>query len=209
MFCPFSHLCGCKNRELQNYCWLPKNQPATSLTWSRLGQLSLQTWLLAWRGRVTHGEKPVMLADRWSFGGICTREHNWLFQNLDNQQLQPRNVRRQAHAVLGPPTEVRSIKNKSLGQIVTVSVAQNTVLGKHIITVPYTETNGSSRMLWKLPRELQCCFWQHDHTVTPKPHLLSPRCTELSQLPPSSNIVLFTCSSLAVPMGLAISGWYF
>lgn len=61
----------------------------------------------------------------------------------------------------------------------------------------------------KLPRELQCCFWQYDHTVTPKPHLLSPHCTELSQLPPSSNIVLSTCSSLAVSMGLAISGWYF
>lgn len=158
MFCPFSHLCGCKNKELQNYCWLPKNQPATSLTWSRLGQLSLQTWLLAWHGRVTHGEKPVMLADRWSFGGICTREHNWLFQNLDNQQLQPRNVRQQAHEVLGPPTEVRSIKNKSLGQIVTVSVAQNTVLGKHIITVPYTETNGSSRMLWNYPENCSVAF---------------------------------------------------
>lgn len=154
-----------------------------------------------------------MLADWWSFGGICTREHNWpVFQYLDNQQLQLRNMRWQAHEALGPHTEVRSIKNDSLEQIVTVSVAQNTALGKSIIvylTLKPIDPAECHKSSLNLLRELQSCFWQHDHTVTPKPHLLSPHCTELSQLPPSSNTILSTCSSLDFSMGLAISGWYF
>lgn len=84
----------------------------------------------------------------------------------------------QAHETLGPPTEVRSMQSEWLGQIVTISVAQNTVLGKNITTVPYATTKRPRRMpsiFFETSRRMaRCWFWQCERAVTQKHHLLTP-----------------------------------
>lgn len=96
--------------------------------------------------------------------------------------------RLQAHETLGPPTEVRSMQSEWLVQTVTISLAQNTVLGKNITTVPYATTKRPRRMpsiFFETSRRIAgCCFCQRGHAVTQKHHLLTPHSSRASQRPP-------------------------
>lgn len=140
MFFLFSRLWGCKNRELQKYCWLAQNQPATNLlvfliTAATLGLQNAHG--LTWYSHL-RGQKPAVLADALMI--------LWWHLYPGTQRALPAIAQRlQAHEILGPPTEVRSMQSEWLGQTVTISIAQNTALGK-ITTVPYATTRRSCRM---------------------------------------------------------------
>lgn len=147
MFCLFCHLWGHTNRELQKYCWLAKTQAATnlfmfSITAATLGLQTKALHGLTWYSGLQR-QTSVVLADalmvlRWDL-----HQGTQLTAPVSATQTH----RLQAHEILGPPTEVRSMQSEYLGWIVTISIAQNTVLGKIITTVPYATTKRSCRML--------------------------------------------------------------
>lgn len=193
--------------------WLKTRlQPNIPCSW--LQQLSLVFRpLMAWHGRVTCRAKIQWCWQMlWlSFGAICTREHNWLF--LDNCTWITSNCYPNTEVTStwdpGATYRVRSMQSEQLGQIVTISITQNTILGKNITASPYTTTKKSRRtpeITSETSRRVALCWFawaqaaQKLHLLTP--HSSSPSSRQLRHL--SS-----TCSYSAISLGLAISGWYF